>query len=100
MPGSWSSSAPRMTRCTKIAAAARTVAICSSSFEPKWANSPLLLISRWVARRPIVSPSSPSTEAMLTAAVRIARRVLSPRTLRPSGSAEAGVGASTSEAIV
>ena len=84
MPGSKRSSAPRMTRWTKIAAAARTVAICSSSLEPKCANSPLLLMSSSVARRPMVSPSSPSTDATFTAAVRIARRVRSPRTLRPS----------------
>ena len=71
-------SAGAITRCVKIAAAARTVETCSSSLEPKWANRPLLLIWSSEARRPIERPSRPSTEATFTAACRIARRVLSP----------------------
>ena len=74
-----------MTRWVKIAAAARTVETWSSSLEPKWAKSPLLLISISEASRPIERPSSPSTEATFTAAWRIARRVRSPLTRRPSG---------------
>ena len=61
-------SAATITRWVKIAAAARTVETCSSSLEPKCANRPLLLIFSSVARRPIESPSSPSTEATFTAA--------------------------------
>ena len=51
----------------KISRAASIVASWSSSLEPKWANSPLLLMSSSVASRPIVSPPRPSTEARSTA---------------------------------
>ena len=62
---------------------------CSSSFEPKWAKRPLLVILSSVAKPPIERPSRPSTDARLTAAARIARRARSPRTLRPSASTRA-----------
>ena len=65
---------PRRTR----AAAASIVANCSSSLEPKWANSPLLLMPTCSARRPIERPSRPSTVASCAAASRIAARLLSP----------------------
>ena len=100
MPGSNCSWAGSTTRWAKIAAAARTVEICSSSLEPKCANRPLLLISSSVASRPIESPSSPSTDATFTAAVRIARRVRSPRTRRPSSAAGEGVAGSMNDDIV
>src|SRR5829696_9217899 len=99
-PGSCPSSAGRTTRCVKIAPAARTVEIWSSSLEPKWANSPLLLMLSSVASRPIDRPSRPSTDATLTAAWRIARRVLSPLTLRPSGTAGAVCSSDRSVRIV
>src|ERR1700733_11748343 len=48
------------------------VASWSSSLEPKWANSPLLLMASSVASRPMVRPSRPSTEARSAAVCRIA----------------------------
>src|ERR1700722_9388934 len=54
------------------------VASCSSSLEPKWANSPLLLIASSVASRPMLRPSRPSTEARPAAVRRIVVRVLAP----------------------
>ena len=51
------------------------VASCSSSFEPKWAKSPLLLIPTASARRPIESPLIPSTVASCAASCRIALRL-------------------------
>src|SRR5262245_57579530 len=62
----------------KIARAASTVATCRSSFEPKWAKRPLLLIESSRASRPMVRPSRPSAEAMCTAVSRMALRVRSP----------------------
>ena len=47
-------------------------------YDPKWAKTPLLLIPRRVASRPIVSPPRPSTDARSAAARRIAARVRSP----------------------
>ena len=67
-----------ITAARKRSAAAATVASCSSCLEPKWAKSPLLLIRSSAARRPIVSPPRPSTEARSTARSRIAARVCSP----------------------
>ena len=72
------------TASEKIARAARIVASCSSSFDPKCANSPLLLIESSWASRPIVTPSSPSTDARSTARRSTVRRVSSPRRIRPS----------------
>src|SRR6185503_4750200 len=72
------SNAGLMTSRMKIARAASTVATCRSSFEPKCAKRPLLLIDSSSASRPIVRPSSPSAEAMWTAVSRIALRVRSP----------------------
>ena len=60
---------------TKRRRAASIVASCSSSLEPKCANSPLLLMPSSVASRPIVRPSRPSTEARSAAAWRIDSRV-------------------------
>src|ERR1700728_3011035 len=54
------------------------VASCSSSLEPKWANSPLLLMASSVASRPMLRPSRPSTEATSAAVRRIVVRVLAP----------------------
>src|SRR6186713_2431693 len=67
-----------MTRARKRSAAAATVASCSSCLEPKWAKRPLLLIRSSAARRPIVSPSRPSTDATSTARSRIDARVSEP----------------------
>ena len=52
--------------------AAESAASCSSSLVPKWPRTPALLMSRSVARRPIVRPSRPSSEARSTARARIA----------------------------
>ena len=54
-------SAGRRTSSSKISSAAPIVASWSSSFEPKCAKRPLLLMPVSAARRPIVRPSSPST---------------------------------------
>src|ERR1700689_2372162 len=54
------------------------VASWSSSFEPKWANSPLLLMASSVASRPMLRPSRPSIEARSAAVCRIALLVLAP----------------------
>src|SRR4029077_13941499 len=62
----------------KRAAGGATVPNCGSCLEPKWAKRPLLLIPRSLARRPIVSPSNPSTDARSTARSRIAARVRAP----------------------
>src|SRR5262249_26411677 len=59
--------------------ASSTTAHCKSSLDPKCAKSPLLLIRSAEASFPIVSPSRPWIEAMLTAFRRMARRVLTPR---------------------
>src|SRR6201984_2769143 len=53
-------------------------ASCRSSLEPKWANSPLLLMASSLASRPMLSPSSPSTEARSAAARTIVPRVWAP----------------------
>ena len=66
------SRAGAITSSTNIAAAWSTVASCSSSFEPKWAKSPLLLIPVASARRPIDSGSRPSSVARDAATSRIA----------------------------
>src|SRR4051812_2374217 len=58
-----SAPAGSMTSSSKIALAASIVASCSSSLEPKCANSPLLLIPTAAARRPSDRPPSPSTVA-------------------------------------
>src|SRR5215208_915509 len=55
--------------------ASSIVASWSSSLEPKWPKRPLLLISRSLARRPIVNPSRPSIDARSTARSRMAARV-------------------------
>ena len=57
--------------------AVSTAASCRSSFDPKCAKIPLLLILISSASRPIDTSSSPSAEAMSTAARRISRRMLS-----------------------
>src|SRR5438067_148690 len=67
-----------MTSSSNIALAASIVASCSSSLEPKCANSPLLLIPTAPARRASDSPSSPSTVASRAASRRIAARLRSP----------------------
>src|SRR4051794_8657493 len=67
-----------MTSRSKIVLAASIVASCSSSLEPKCANSPLLLIPTAPARRASDSPSSPSTVASRAASRRIAARLRSP----------------------
>ncbi len=58
--------------------AASIVASWSSSLEPKWAKSPLLLIPTASASRPIESPSRPSIVASWAASRRIAARLRSP----------------------
>src|ERR1700722_12897266 len=65
--------------------ASSMVASCSSSLEPKWANSPLLLMASSVASRPMLRPSRPSTEARPAAARRIVVRVRAPRLLGSGG---------------
>src|SRR6059058_1725837 len=67
-----------------IDAAARIVAMCSSSLEPKWANSPLLLMPRSVARRCRETASRPSAEPTRAAWARIACLVRMPRRRRRS----------------
>src|SRR4051794_30398857 len=59
----------------KPSTAFSNVATCNSSLLPNSPWSPLLLISTSLARRPMVSPSRPSTDARLTAASRTSARV-------------------------
>src|SRR6266849_2886157 len=63
----------------KTCRAASIVANCRSSFEPKWAKSPLLLMPSCSASEPTVSRSKPWAEAMSTARARMASRGRSPR---------------------
>ena len=77
------------TTCSaKIVFAVSMVASCSSSLEPKCANSPLLLIPTASANRAMERPVRPSTVASLAASSRIARRLRSPslRRRRSAGS--------------
>ena len=67
-----------ITSATNIAAAWSTVASWSSSFEPKWANKPLLLIPVASASRAIDSGSRPSCVASAAAVSRIVYLVRSP----------------------
>src|SRR3954454_20611535 len=67
-----------MTSSSKVALAASTVASWSSSFEPKCANSPLLLMPTASARCASDRPSRPSTVASRAASRRIAARLRSP----------------------
>src|SRR3989441_4940020 len=73
-----------MTSSAKISAAASMVAMCSSSLEPKWANRPLLLMPRSLARRCRETASRPSAEPTLAAWSRIACLVRIPRCRRRS----------------
>src|SRR5439155_76654 len=57
---------------------------CSSSLEPKWANRPLLLMPRSLARRCRETASRPSAEPTLAAWSRIACLVRIPRCRRRS----------------
>src|SRR5512141_1945601 len=52
--------------------------ICSSSREPKWANTPDLLMPVTSASAPIDRPSSPMCEASVKAASRMVARVCCP----------------------
>ena len=79
--------APRagaITSATNIAAAWSTVASWSSSFEPKWAKSPLLLMPVASASLAIESGSRPSWVASAAAVSRIACLVRSPLVLSTS----------------
>src|SRR5580658_4624459 len=64
----------RVYRCL----ASSIVDSCRSCLEPKWANSPLLLMASSVASRPMLRPSRPSIEARSAAVCRIAVLVLAP----------------------
>src|SRR6202162_5429781 len=56
--------------------ASSIVASWRSCLEPKWANSPLLLMASSVASRPMLRPFRPSTEARSAAVRRIVVLVL------------------------
>ena len=58
------------TSSSKISWAVSIAASWSSSFEPKWANRPLLLIPMWSASLPIERPSIPSIVASWAAATK------------------------------
>jgi hypothetical protein len=66
------------TSSSKRAWYSRTTEICNSSREPKWANTPDLLICVISAIAPIDKPSSPMCEASPSAASRIVARVCWP----------------------
>src|SRR6185437_527002 len=91
-PGVRAAAAGATTSSSKSARAVSIVASWSSSFDPKWAKSPLLLMPTASASRAIESPSSPSTVASLAASRRIASRLRSPseRRLRGAGAACGG----------
>src|SRR5947209_4038295 len=72
-------------------AASSTIASCSSSLEPKWAKSPLLLMPSSLASRWSDTYSRPSADASRAAWLRIAWRVRAPRTRRPSVSSSAAI---------
>src|SRR4051794_25967150 len=67
--------AGRQTAVVKRSTAAASTARCIASLSPKRPIRPLLLMSSSPARRPIVSPSSPSTEARATPASTAALRL-------------------------
>ena len=79
-----STRAGNMTASRNRSAAASTVASCRRSLVPNSVATPLLLTLAAVARRPIDSPSSPSTDARSAALVSTMRREASPLTRRPS----------------
>jgi hypothetical protein len=56
----------------------RMTEICSSSREPKWANTPDLLMRVTSASAPMLKPSSPMLDARPSAASRMAARVCWP----------------------
>lgn len=58
--------------------AARRISICGFSFESKWAKRPLFDMPTRSARRPIVTPASPSSLASRSAASTTVLRVASP----------------------
>jgi hypothetical protein len=71
-------SAGKNTSCSKRAWYSRTTEICSSSREPKWANTPDLLILVISATAPIDRPSSPICAASASAASTITALVCWP----------------------
>src|SRR5581483_3694271 len=66
------------TLATKRSEAVRSISSCSSSFEPKWANSPLFDIPSSPASPARLSPSSPSRAASRNAVSRMRSRVCRP----------------------
>ena len=71
-----------MTRSVNRSRAHSSVSSCSASLDLKCAKSPLLLIPVCSASWPMVRPVNPTSEAIATAASRIAALVSSPFVMR------------------